>query len=113
MVVAQIDTSTRIGSAGHAAPGRGALAGLLAPIVGGGPPGLILFFVGVAALISTRGVQARLLDAGSEAGFAARLGVVVAYGSLAGLAGMGAAAWTAGGYGSGFWAAAGLVALAS
>jgi hypothetical protein len=83
------------------------------PFASGDPHGLILFFVVVAALISTLVVQALLLDAGSEAGFAARLGVVVAYGALAGLAGMGAASWIAGGYGSGFWSAAGLVALAS
>jgi hypothetical protein len=35
------------------------------------------------------------------------------FGALVGLTGMGTAAWIVGGYGDGFWAAAGLVALAS
>jgi hypothetical protein len=83
------------------------------PFTGGDPHGLILYFVVVAVLISTLVAQALLLGTGTGAGLGARVGVVLAYAVLAGLAGMGAAAWIAGGYGSGFWTATGLVALAS
>jgi hypothetical protein len=74
--------------------------------------GLVLFFVVVAVLISTLVSQA-LLGIGSEARFGARLLVAVLYGAVAGVAGMASAAWIAGGYGSGFWSAAALMALAS
>jgi hypothetical protein len=74
--------------------------------------GLLLFFVVVAVLISTLVAQA-LLGVGSEAGFGARFLVAVLYGTVAGVAGMASAAWITGGYGSGFWTAAALMALAS
>src|SRR5437763_658199 len=48
-----------------------------------------------------------------EAGFAARLAVVVVFAVLAGLTGMGTAAWIAGDYGSGFWSATAIAVLAS
>ena len=48
-----------------------------------------------------------------NAGPGLRLAFLVVFGVLAGLAGMGTAAWIVSGYGDGFWAAAGLVALAS
>jgi len=81
------------------------------PFASGDPHGLILFFLVVAVLVSALVAQALLL--GSGAAFGARLGVVLLYGALSGLAGMGTAAWLAGGYGSGFWVATGLVALAA
>jgi hypothetical protein len=83
------------------------------PFVSGDAHGLILFFVVVAALISTLVSQALLLTTAKDAGIGLRLTVVVVFAALVGLAGMGTAAWIVGGYGDGFWAAAGLVALGS
>jgi hypothetical protein len=82
------------------------------PFPSGDPHGLILFFVVVAVLVSTLVAQAAL-GIGREAGWGPRLLVAGIFGALAGLAGMGSAAWIAGDYGSGFWEAVGLVALAS
>jgi len=82
------------------------------PFAGGDPHGRILFFVVVAVLISSLVAQAAL-GVGREARWGPRLLVAGGFGALAGLAGMGSAAWIAGGYGSGFWPAVGLVALAS
>lgn len=82
------------------------------PFASGDPHGLILFFLVVAVLISTLVAQAAL-GLGREAGSGTRLLVASAFALLAGPAGMGTAAWIAGGYGSGFWAAAALVSLAS
>jgi hypothetical protein len=83
------------------------------PFAAGDAHGLILFFVVVAVIISTLVSQAVLFTTAGDSGFAARLGVLLAFGTLAGLVGMGTGAWIANGYGSGFWTAAGLVALAS
>ena len=83
------------------------------PFAGGDAHGLVLFFVVVAALISVLVSQALLLTTGKDLKLGSRLGVVVTLGVLAGLTGMGTAAWIVGGYGDGFWAAAGLVALAA
>jgi hypothetical protein len=82
------------------------------PFAGGDPHGLILFFMVVAVMVSTLVAQAAL-GLGREAGSGTRLLVAGAFAVLAGLAGMGTAAWMVGGYGSGFWAAVALVALAS
>jgi hypothetical protein len=82
------------------------------PFPAGDSHGLVLFFVVVAVLISTLVAQA-LLGVGNEARFGPRFLVAVLYGALAGVAGMASAAWIAGGYGSGFWTAAALMALAS
>jgi hypothetical protein len=82
------------------------------PFAAGDAHGLILFFVVVAALVSTLVAQAALgLD--RRAGAGPRLAVAGLFAVLAGPAAMGSAAWIAGGYGPGFWPAAGLVALAS
>ena len=83
------------------------------PFSSGDAHGLILFFVVVATLISTLAVQAVMLATNRSAGLGVQLFVVVAYGVLAGLVGMGTAVWITGGSGDGFWAAAGLVALTS
>ena len=83
------------------------------PFAGGDAHGLVLFFVVVAALIATLVAQALLFVRGKDAGLGLRLGFVVVFGALVGLTGMATAAWIVGGYGDGFWAAAGLVALAS
>jgi hypothetical protein len=83
------------------------------PFASGDAHGLILFFVVVATLISTLASQAILLATTKAAGLGLRLGFTVVLGLLVGLTAMGTATWTAGGYGDGFWVAAGLVALTS
>jgi len=83
------------------------------PFASGDAHGLILFFVVLATLISTLASQAVLFTMGKNLKISARLAVTVVYGALVGLTSMGMAAWIAGGYGDGFWAAAGLDALAS
>ncbi len=83
------------------------------PFPSGDAHGLILFFVVVATLISTLASQAILFATGKAVSLVLRLGFIVVYGVLVGLTAMGMATWIAGGYGDGFWAAAGLVALAS
>src|SRR5205807_7605642 len=79
--------------------------------------GLILCFVVVAVIVSALVTQAVLLTTANATanatGFAARLTVVVVFALLAGLTGMGTAAWIAGDYGPGFWSATGIVILAS
>ena len=83
------------------------------PFASGDAHGLILFFVVVAVIISALVTQALLFGAAASAGFTARLTVVIVFAVLAGLTAMGGAAWIAGDYGSGFWAATGLVMLAA
>jgi len=83
------------------------------PFAAGDSHGLVLFFVVVAVIISTLVTQALLFGTARDAGFGARLIVVLAFAVLAGPVAMGTAAWIAGGYGSGFWAAVGLVMLAA
>jgi len=83
------------------------------PFASGDAHGLILFFVVVATLVCSLIVQALMLARAPRAAFAERVGVVVVFGLLAGLVGMGTAAWIAGGYGDGFWLAAAMVALGS
>lgn len=83
------------------------------PFAGGDAHGLILFFVVVATLVCSLIVQALMLARARGAAFAERIGVVIGFAVLAGLVGMGTAAWIAGGYGDGFWLAAAMVALAS
>lgn len=83
------------------------------PFAGGDAHGLVLFFVVVAALIGTLVAQVLLVTTAKDAALGSRLAFIVVFGALVGLAGMGTAAWIVGGYGDGFWAAAGLVALGS
>lgn len=83
------------------------------PFPSGDAHGLILFFVVVATLISTLASQAILVATVKAAGLGLQLGFTAVYGLLVGLTAMGMATWISGGYGDGFWAAAGLVALAS
>jgi hypothetical protein len=83
------------------------------PFASGDAHGLILFFVVVATLISTLASQAILFATGKVLALGLRLGFIALYGVLVGFTAMGMATWISGGYGDGFWAAAGLVALAS
>ena len=83
------------------------------PFASGDVHGLILFFVVLATLISTLASQALLLASGRKLALGLRLGFTAVFGVLVGLTAMGMASWIAGGYGDGFWAAAGLAGLAS
>jgi hypothetical protein len=83
------------------------------PFAVGDAHGLILFFLIVAVAISTLAAQALLLDRAGDAGVGVRLSVVVVYAVPAALSGMGAATWIAGDFGSGFWAATAILALAA
>jgi hypothetical protein len=83
------------------------------PFPSGDAHGLILFFVVVATLISTLASQAILFATRQPEGLGLRLGFIAVYGVLVGLTAMGMATWISGGYGDGFWAAAGVDALAS
>jgi hypothetical protein len=83
------------------------------PFASGDAHGLILFFVVVAVLVATLVAQALLGTERRMAGFRTRLAIAVVFALLAAPIAMGAAAWLANGYGSGFWAATALVALAS
>ena len=83
------------------------------PFAGGDAHGLVLFFVVVAALIAALVAQVLILVSGTGAGLGSRLAFLLVFAALVGLAGMGTAEWIVGGYGDGFWAAAGLVALAA
>lgn len=85
------------------------------PFPSGDAHGLILFFVVVATLISTLASQALQLarQTTKEMRLGLRFAFIAVYGLLVGLTTMGMADWIAGGYGDGFWAAAGLVALTS
>ena len=83
------------------------------PFTAGDAHGLILFFVVVAVSVAALVSQALLFRSGGDAGFGARLIVVLAFGVLGGLTAMGTAYWMAGDYGAGFWTAVGLVVLAA
>src|ERR1700694_4275590 len=95
------------------AQGNALTVEIVHPFPTGDAHGLILFFVVLATLISTLASQAILFGTGKSVGLGLRLGFIAAYGVLVGLTAMGMGAWIAGGYGDGFWAAAGLDALAS
>jgi hypothetical protein len=95
------------------AQGGAATVETVHPFAGGDAHGLVLFFVVVAALIGTLVAQVLLFTMAKDAAIGARLAFIVVFGALVGLTGMGTAAWIVGGYGDGFWAVAGLVALGS
>jgi hypothetical protein len=82
------------------------------PFAGGDPHGLILFFVVLAMLVSTLVVSA-LLGLRRGTGLMASMAVVAVYALVAAPVALGVATWIAGDYGSGFWTAAALLALAS
>jgi hypothetical protein len=83
------------------------------PFASGDPHGLILFFVVLAVVVSSFISQAVAVLGRSSSPLLARLAVLALFSALAALAAMGTAAWLADGYGSGFWTATGLVALAA
>jgi hypothetical protein len=83
------------------------------PFSSGDSHGLVLFFAVVAVLISTLVAAALLGAAGRRYGLGMRFAALFAFGILAGPAAMATSTWIAGDYGTGFWAAAGLLALVS
>lgn len=83
------------------------------PFAGGDAHGLVLFFLVVALMISTLVAQALLFSEAKDTGLGIRLGVVVAFAVLAGLAGMGAVSWITGTFSPALWAASALAAIAS
>lgn len=95
------------------AQGAAASVETVHPFAGGDAHGLVLFFVVVATLVATLVAQVVLATTAKDAPIVPRLAFIVVFAALVGLTGMGTAAWIVGGYGDGFWAAAGLVALAS
>ena len=82
------------------------------PFAAGDPHGLILFFVVLAVLVATLIAQAL---AGLRPGirFSTQAVVVLVFAVVSAPVAMGMATWIAGDYGSGFWTATVLVALAS
>jgi hypothetical protein len=82
------------------------------PFPAGDPDGLILFFMVLALLIASV-VAGGLVGLGRALTWRSRPPILAGYAVAAGLVGMGTASWVATGYGAGFWAAAGLVALAA
>jgi len=94
------------------AQGVGVTVEMVHPFPAGDPDGLVLFFAVLGALIASvvAGTRVGLLG---HAGWQPRLAILAVYGAAAGLVGMETATWVAGGYGSGFWSAAGLLALAA
>jgi hypothetical protein len=103
---------TGIVSAAFRAQGTTVAVATVHPFPAGDPEGLILFFTVLALLIASV-VAGALTGLRRGLGWRARLGMLAGYGVAAGLVGMGTASWVAGGYGAGFWTAAGLVALAA
>lgn len=81
------------------------------PFASGDPHGLILFFVVLAILVSTLIVGA--LVGLRRASVVASIALIAVFSLLAAPAAMGLATWIAGDYGSGFWTATALLALAS
>src|SRR5256886_6568317 len=74
------------------------------PFASADPPGLVLFFVVLAVVVSNL-VAMAAFGLRSQSGFGLRLIVVVVYAVLAALVGTGLAGLVAGGYGSGLWVA--------
>lgn len=82
------------------------------PFASGDPHGLVLFFLVLATIVSTFVAHAVLLVRGRAARLSTWLGVEGGWAVVAGLAGVGMAAWLVGGYDvQGAAAMAGLVAL--
>ena len=68
------------------------------PYAAGDPHGLVLFFLVLATIVSTFVVQILLFVRGSAAGLGTWFEVQVIWAVLAGVAGVGSAAWIVGGY---------------
>ncbi len=111
---AQAGVITAVFTAAFAAQGAPLSVEVVHAYSSGDPHGLVLFFLVLATIISTFVAQVVLLVRGGSAGLAARLVVTAAWAVLAGVAGVGMAAWLVGGYDMTTAAAmAGLLALTS
>src|ERR671937_1594206 len=95
-----------------AAQGQRLTVEVVHPFAAGDPHGLILFFVVLAILISTLIVGA-LVGLRRGASMLAPVVLVAVYALVAAPVAMGLATWIASDYGSGFWTATALLALAS
>jgi hypothetical protein len=82
------------------------------PFAAGDPHGLILFFVVLAILVSTLIVSA-LVGLRRGAGLLASVVLLAVFALVAAPVAMALATWIAGDYGSGFWTATALLALAA
>lgn len=82
------------------------------PFAAGDPHGLILFFVVLAVLVGTLIAQA-LVGFRPGIRFSTRALVVIVFAVVSAPTAMGLATWIAGDFGSGFWTATALLALAS
>src|SRR5256712_5851005 len=103
--------TTAIFSQAFAAQGTQLAVEVTHPFASGDPHGLVLFFLVLATIVSTFVVHAILLVRGRAARLSTWLGVEGGWAVVAGLAGVGMAAWVGGGYDiSGAAAMAGLVA---
>ncbi len=109
---ALVGAITEIASAAFHAQGTTVSVLTVHPFPIGDPEGLILFFMVLALLIASV-VAGALIGLQRDLTWRTRLPMLGGYGVAAGLVGMGTATWVAGGYKAGFWAAAGLVALAA
>jgi hypothetical protein len=95
-----------------AAQGQRLTVEIVHPFSAGDSHGLILFFVVLAILVSTLIVNA-IVGLRRQAGMLATVVLVAAFALLAAPVAMGLATWIAGDYGSGFWTATALLALAA
>jgi hypothetical protein len=82
------------------------------PFAPGDPQGLLLFFAVLAVLVASL-LAGALIGLGPSTGWRARLAILAAYGLVAGPVAMSMEAWAAASFGSGFWSAAGVLALAA
>jgi len=106
--------TTAIFSQAFAAQGTQLALEVTHPFASGDPHGLVLFFLVLATIVSTFVVHAILLVRARGARLSTWLGVEGGWAVVAGLAGVGMAAWLVGGYDiTGASAMAGLVALAA
>jgi hypothetical protein len=83
------------------------------PYAAGDSHGIVLFFLVLATLISSVAAGALAVLGMPSASWMTRLVVLATFAVSAGVVGMATAAWLAGGYGDGTWAAMGVLALAS
>lgn len=106
--------TTAIFTAAFAAQGGQLAVEVTHPYSSGDPHGLVLFFLVLATIVSTFVAQVALFFRARGARLASWIGVTAAWGVIAGLAGVGMAAWIVGGYDiASASALAGLVGLAA
>ncbi len=104
--------TTAIFTAGFAAQGGQLAVEITHPFAASDPHGLVLFFLVLATIISTFVSQLVLFVRARAARLASWIGVTSGWAVVAGLAGVGMAAWIAGGYDTtSATAMAGLIAL--